>query len=71
MYEEKVWPPSLPDFNTFRYFVCGESKVWVIAKSRNKTKDLIHKKNGSDGVLQEGHRGEGLQELEAQDLRCC
>jgi hypothetical protein len=23
------------------------------------------------GVLQQGHRGEGLQELEAQDLGCC
>ena len=26
---------------------------------------------GGDGVLQQGHRGEGLQELEAQDLGCC
>ena len=24
-----------------------------------------------DGVLQQGHRGEGLQELQAQDLVCC
>jgi len=23
------------------------------------------------GVLQQGHRGEGLLELEAQDLGCC
>jgi hypothetical protein len=23
--------------------MCGESEVWLIAKSRNKTKDLIHK----------------------------
>jgi hypothetical protein len=23
--------------------VCGESEVWVIEKSRNKTKDLIQK----------------------------
>jgi hypothetical protein len=27
----------------FRYFVWGESKVWVIEKSHNKTKDLIQK----------------------------
>jgi hypothetical protein len=25
---------------------------------------------GGDGVLQQGHRGEDLQELEAQDLGC-
>jgi hypothetical protein len=26
---------------------------------------------GGAGVLQQGHRGEGLQELEVQDLGCC
>ena len=26
---------------------------------------------GGAGVLQQGHRGEGLQELEARDLVCC
>ncbi len=36
-------PPSLPNCNSFRYFVWGESEVWVIAKSRNKIKDLIQK----------------------------
>ncbi len=25
---------------------------------------------GGDGVLQQGHRGEGLQQLEVQDLGC-
>jgi hypothetical protein len=41
--EEEVWPPSLPNCNSFCYFVWGESEVWVIEKSRNKTKDLIQK----------------------------
>jgi hypothetical protein len=41
--EEEVWPSSSPDSNSFRYFVWGESEVWLIAKSRNKTKDLIQK----------------------------
>jgi hypothetical protein len=44
-----VWPPSLPDSNSFRYFVWGESVVWVIAKSRNKTEDLIQKIKGVMG----------------------
>ncbi len=37
------WPSSLPDSNSFRYFVCGESKVWLIEKFRSKTEDLIQK----------------------------
>jgi hypothetical protein len=43
VYAEEVWPPSSSDFNSFHYFVWGESEVWVIAKSRNKTEDLIQK----------------------------
>ncbi len=34
---------GLPARNSFRYFVCGESEVWTIAKSRNKTEDPIQK----------------------------
>ena len=68
VWEEEVWPPSSPNFKFFRYFVWSESKVWVIEKSHNKTKDLIQKMKE---VLQQGHRSEGLQELEAQDLVCC
>jgi hypothetical protein len=41
--EEEVWPPSSPNCNFFRYFVWGESEVWVIEKSHNKTRDLIQK----------------------------
>jgi hypothetical protein len=41
--EEDVWPPSSPDCNPFRYFVWGEFELWVSAKSRNKTEDLILK----------------------------
>jgi hypothetical protein len=41
--EEEVWPPSLTNCNSFRYFVFGESEVWVIEKSGSKTKDLIQK----------------------------
>ncbi len=26
---------------------------------------------GGAGVLQQGHRGDGLQELEVQDVGCC
>ncbi len=33
----------MPTCNFFRYFVCGESEVWVTEKSSNKTKDLIQK----------------------------
>ncbi len=71
MQAEEVWPPSSPNCNFLRYFVWGESEVWVIEKSRNQTKDLIQKMMEGAGVLQQGHRGEGLQELEAQDLGCC
>ena len=35
--------PSSPYCNSFRYFVFGESEVWVIEKSLNKTNDLIQK----------------------------
>ncbi len=43
VWEEEVWPPSSPNCKFFCYFVCGESEVWVIEKSHNKTKDLIQK----------------------------
>jgi hypothetical protein len=50
--------------------VCGESEVWIIEKSLNKTKDLIQKMKEVLGSFNRD-RGEGLQELEAQDLGCC
>ncbi|MFN9957296.1 MAG: hypothetical protein ACK55I_29680, partial [bacterium] len=40
---EEVWPLSSPDCLSFCYFVWGESELWVISKSRNKTEDLIQK----------------------------
>jgi hypothetical protein len=41
---EEVKPPSSPDCNSILcYFVWGESELWVIAKSHNKTEDLIQK----------------------------
>ena len=40
---EEVWLPSSPDCKPFDYFVCGVSELWVKAKSRNKSKDLIQK----------------------------
>jgi hypothetical protein len=43
VWEEELWPPSSPDCNPFRYFVQGEFELWVSAKSRNKTEDLIQK----------------------------
>ncbi len=43
VWEKEVWPPSSPNCTFFRYFVWGESKVWVIEKSHNKTKDLLQK----------------------------
>jgi hypothetical protein len=39
----EVWLPSSPDCKPFDYFVCGVSELWVKAKSRNKSKDLIQK----------------------------
>ncbi len=36
-------PPSSPNCTFFRYFVWGESEVWVIEKSLKKIKDLIQK----------------------------
>jgi hypothetical protein len=35
--------PRLPNCNSFRCFVFGDSEVWVIEKSRNKTKYLNQK----------------------------
>ncbi len=43
MSEEEVWPSSSPDCHSFRYFLWGESELWVIAKSCNKIEDLIQK----------------------------
>ncbi len=34
---------GFPARNSFLYFVCGESEVRAIAKSRNETEDLIQK----------------------------
>ncbi len=40
---EEVWPPSSSDCDPFAYFAWGVSELWVFAKSRNKSKDLIQK----------------------------
>ncbi len=51
VWEEEVLPPSSPDCNPFRYFVWGEFEIWVSAKSRNKTEDLIQKIKEGMGSL--------------------
>ncbi len=48
---EEVWLPSWPDCKSFDYFVCGVSELWVKAKSRNKSKDLIKKMKEVMGSL--------------------
>ncbi len=48
---EEVWLPSSPDCKPFDYFVCGVSELWVKAKSRNKSKDLIQKMKEVMGSL--------------------
>jgi hypothetical protein len=45
---EEVWLPSSPDCKPFDYFVCGVSELWVKAKSRNKSKDLIQDQKMKD-----------------------
>ncbi len=71
---EEVWLPSSPewpDCKPFVYFVCGVSELWVKAKSRNKSKDLIQPEyEGDDGVSCQGHPGEGLHKLQVQDRGC-
>ncbi len=47
--------------------MCGESEVWVIAKSRNN-RGSYPEDEGGVGVLQQGHCKEGMLELEVQDL---
>jgi hypothetical protein len=48
---EEVWLPSSPDCKPLDYFVCGVSKLWVKAKSPNKSKDLIQKMKEVMGSL--------------------
>jgi hypothetical protein len=43
VWEEEVWPPGSPDYNSSCYLAWGDSEIWVTAKSRNKTEDLIQK----------------------------
>jgi hypothetical protein len=50
-WEEEVCPPSSPDCKPFDYFVRGVSELWVIAKFRNKSKDLIQKIKEMMGTL--------------------
>ncbi len=70
MQEEEVWPPSSSDSHSFLYLVWGESELWVIAKSRNKTEDLIQKIKEVMGFFNRDTVAKGLQELEVQDLGC-
>jgi hypothetical protein len=48
---EKVWLPSSPDCKPFDCFACDVSVLWVKAKSRNKTSDLIQKMKEVMGSL--------------------
>ncbi len=48
---EEVCLPSSSDCKPFDYFVCGVSELWVKAKSRNKSKDLIKKMKEVMGSL--------------------
>jgi hypothetical protein len=48
---EEVWLPSSPDCKSFDYFVCCVSELWVKAKYRNKSKDLIQKMKEVMGSL--------------------
>jgi hypothetical protein len=48
---EEVWLHSSPDCKPFDYFVCGVSELRVIAKSRNKSKDLIQEMKEVMGSL--------------------
>jgi hypothetical protein len=48
---EEDWLPSSADCKPFDYFVCGVSELWVKAKSRNKSKDLIQKMKEVMGSL--------------------
>jgi hypothetical protein len=49
--------------------LCGANLKYGSLKSQNQDSDP--EDEGGAGVLQQGHRGEGLHELEAQDLGCC
>jgi hypothetical protein len=51
VWEEEVWLPSSPDCKPFDFLVCGVSELWVNAKSRNKSKDLIQKMKEVMGSL--------------------
>jgi hypothetical protein len=48
---EEVWLPSSPDCKLFVYFLCSVSELWVKAKSRKKSKDLIQKMKEVMGSL--------------------
>ncbi len=69
VWEEAVWPPSSPDCDPFRYFVWGEFELWVSAKSRNKTEDLIPKIKEVMGSLITNNMAK-VQELDVQDRGC-
>jgi hypothetical protein len=62
----QVWPPSSPFA-----ILCGANLKYGSLKSLATNQGSDPEEEGGAGDLQQGHRGEGLQELEAQDLGCC
>jgi hypothetical protein len=64
---------GLPDRLIVHFFaiLCGANLKYGSLKSLSKNQGSDQEDEGGAGVLQQGHRGEGLQELEAQDLGCC
>ncbi len=63
----EVWAPSLPVHNSFSFFESGESELWVIAKFRNKTKDLIQKIKEVMGSLNRDTVGKACKSLRSRN----
>jgi hypothetical protein len=57
----------LPDHNSFCFFESGESELWVIAKFRNKTKDLIQKIKEVMGSLNRDTMAKACKGLRARN----
>jgi hypothetical protein len=51
--------------------LCGANLKYGSWQSLAKNRGFDPEDKGGDGVLQQGRRCEGLQELEVQDLGCC
>ncbi len=55
----------------FSQFFVGRILSMGHSKVSQQNQESVPEDEGGAGVLQQGHRGEGLHELEAQDLGCC